>query len=65
MTFSAEELKNVEGRSALSYRHLQNRAYAQRARRRLAELLWWEDMCPRVHSSRSASLRSLAGSRTA
>jgi hypothetical protein len=40
--FSERELSDAEGRSALSHRHLQNRAYAQRARQRLAGLWWWE-----------------------
>jgi hypothetical protein len=41
--FSERELSDAEGRSALSRRHLQNRAYAQRAQRRLTGL-WWNDM---------------------
>jgi hypothetical protein len=40
--FSERELSDAGGRSALSHRHLQNRAYAQRARQRLAGLWWWE-----------------------
>jgi hypothetical protein len=42
--FSERELSDAGGRSALSHRHLQNRAYAQQARRRLAGLWWWEDL---------------------
>jgi hypothetical protein len=41
-TFSERELSTAERRSALSLRHLQNRAYAQQAQRRLTELWWWE-----------------------
>jgi hypothetical protein len=41
--FSERELSDAGGRSALSHRHLQNRAYAQQAQRRLAGLWWWED----------------------
>ena len=44
ITFSEQELSDAEGRSALSHRHLQNRAYAQQAQRRLTELWWWEDL---------------------
>lgn len=43
--FSEAELKDVGGRASLSQRHLQNRAYAQRARQRLAGLWWWEEVC--------------------
>ncbi len=42
--FSERELSDAEGRSALSHRHLQNRAYAQQAQRRLTGLWWWEDL---------------------
>jgi len=42
--FSERELSDAEGRTILSHRHRQNRAYAQRAHRRLAELWWWEDL---------------------
>lgn len=42
--FSERELSDVEGRTALSHRHRQNRAYAQHAQRRLAELWWWEGL---------------------
>lgn len=41
--FSKGELKEVGARAALSRRHLQNRAYAKRARLRLAGL-WWEEV---------------------
>jgi hypothetical protein len=43
--FSEAELKDAGGRASLSPRHLQNRAYALRARRRLAGLRWWEEVC--------------------
>ncbi len=43
--FSEAELKDVGGRASLCRRHLQNRAYAQQARRRLAGLWWWEEVC--------------------
>ena len=43
--FSEEELTEAGGRASLSRRHLQNRAHAQRARRRLAGLWWWEEVC--------------------
>ena len=43
-TFPERELSDAEGRSALSRRHLQNRAYAQQAKRRLRGLWWWEDL---------------------
>ncbi len=43
--FSVEELNRVGGPAPLSRRHLQNRAYAQRARLRLAGLWWWEEVC--------------------
>jgi hypothetical protein len=42
--FSERELSDAGGRSALSHRHLQNRAYAQQAQRRLMEVWWWEDL---------------------
>lgn len=45
--FPEEELTEVGGRASLSRRHLQNRAHAQRARRRLAGLWWWEEVCGR------------------
>jgi hypothetical protein len=41
--FSERVLRDAEGRSALSKRQLQNRAYAQQAQRRLAEL-WWAEL---------------------
>ena len=37
-------MSDAEGRSTLSHRQLQNRAYAQQAQRRLTELWWWEDL---------------------
>ena len=43
--FSEGELEDVGGRASLSRRHLQNRAYAKRARRRLAGLWWWGEVC--------------------
>jgi len=43
--FSEEELKEIGARASLSRRHLQNRAYAQRARLRLAGLWWWDEVC--------------------
>lgn len=42
--FSQQELSDVEGRSSLSERQRQNRAYAERARRRLGELWWWDSL---------------------
>jgi hypothetical protein len=42
--FSERELSDAGGRSALSLRHLQNRAYAQQAQHRLTGLWWWEDI---------------------
>jgi hypothetical protein len=42
--FSEWELSDAEERSVVSHRHRQNRAYAQRARSRLAELWWWEEL---------------------
>jgi len=42
--FSESELSDAEGRDALSHRQRQNRAYARRARLRLAELVWWEGL---------------------
>jgi hypothetical protein len=43
--FSEAELKDAGGRASLSPRHLQNRAHALRARRRLAGLRWWQEVC--------------------
>jgi hypothetical protein len=42
--FSERELSDADERGALSHRQRQNRAYARRARLRLAELVWWEDL---------------------
>jgi hypothetical protein len=42
--FSERELRDAEGRSSLSHRHLQNRAYAQQAQRRLAKVWWWAEV---------------------
>jgi hypothetical protein len=43
--FAEPELSEADGRSALSHRHRQNRAFARQARRRLAEL-WWREELP-------------------
>ncbi len=42
--FSERELRDAEERATLSTRHRQNRVYAERARRRLADLGWWEEL---------------------
>ncbi len=42
--FSQGELRDAEERPTLSTRHRQNRAYAERARRRLADLGGWEEL---------------------